>query len=150
MSNDQYTNEQQEEFCSLAMEVGVHRAMRELKYPKSATSGIKWLQARGLKPSVDKMMQKVKEWHTYYQVEDLMEQVDTSLYIVSELMMNCTTADDAKKLAEAIQKLNNTRLLLEGKATSINEKRETTPLDLEISKLIEEQKALNDEKVERL
>ena len=48
-----------------------------------------------------------------------------------------------KKVAEAMQKLVNTRLLLEGKATSINEKRETSKMDLEIADLINAEKAKN-------
>lgn len=150
MSNESYTNEQQEAFCALAMEVGVNRARRELGYPKTSTSGIKWLNQRGMKPDVNKVMQQAKLWHTYYEAEDLIEQVDTALHIVSELIMNCETADDAKKLAEAIQKLNNTRLLLEGKATTINEKREVTPIDLEVMRLVEEQKNMNKELVDAL
>jgi hypothetical protein len=142
MSNIAYTEEQQAEFCALAQTIGIGRAIRELGYP-TYPSGVKWMNARGIKPNVDQLMQQAKLYHVFYEVDDLLEQVDTALAVAQELMMNVKDADDMKKLAEAIQKLVNTRLLLEGKATTINEKRETTPLDLEIRDLISAQKAEN-------
>jgi hypothetical protein len=55
--------------------------------------------------------------------------------------MNVETADDAKKLSESLQKLVNTRLLLEGKSTSITEKREVSAEDTEFEKALREFRA---------
>lgn len=134
-NNRQYTDEQMADFCEMAVEIGIGRTIRELKYPTYPTA-VGWMKKRGVKPNIDKVMQQAKLWHQFYEVEDLLEQVDTSLAVVQELMIACNSADDAKKLAEAMQKLVNTRLLLEGKSTSINEKRETTQQDLEIAELL--------------
>ena len=134
-NNKQYTDEQMADFCEMAVEIGIGRTIRELKYPSYPTA-IGWMKKRGIKPNVDKVMQQAKLWHQFYELEDLLEQVDTALAVIQELVMSCDTADDAKKLAEAMQKLVNTRLLLEGKSTSINEKRETTQQDLEIAELL--------------
>jgi hypothetical protein len=150
MANIEYTEAQQAEFCSLAQEIGIGRAMTELGFPKSYPTGIKWMSSRGIKPNVDSLMQQAKMYHVLYQAEDLMEQVDNALFVVQKLMLNCDNADDAKKLAEALQKLNNTRLLLEGKSTQITEKRETTQQDLEIAEMIRMQKAANASKREEV
>lgn len=141
-----YTDEQQADFCSLAQEIGIGRAIRELGYP-TYPAAVRWLNARGVKPNVDKVMQEAKKWHTYYQVEDMLMAIDNGMSVVEELYASCSTPDDAKKLAEAMQKLANTRLLLEGKANSITEKRETSQQDLEIAELLRAEQArqgLND------
>lgn len=145
-----YTEKEQSEFCSYAQEFGIGRAIRDMGYPKSYASAIKWMHARGVKPNIDKVMQEVKMWHSYYTVEDLLEQVDTAMSVTQDIMLNAETADDAKKCAEALQKLVNTRLLLEGKATTISEKRETSKMDLEIADLISAEKAKNATKSDAL
>lgn len=139
-NNKQYTDEQQATFCEMAVEIGIGRTIRELGYPTYPTA-VGWMKKRGVVPNIDKVMQQAKIWHQFYVVEDLLEQVDTALAVVQELVMTCSNADDAKKLAEAMQKLVNTRLLLEGKSTSINEKRETTQQDLEIAELLRAEQA---------
>lgn len=145
-----YTEEEQAAFCTHAQEFGIGRAIRDMGYPKSYSTAIKWLNARGVQPNIDKAMQQVKLWHAYYTVEDLLEQVDTAMAVTQDILMKAETADDAKKCAEALQKLVNTRLLLEGKATTISEKRETSKMDLEIADLISAEKAKNALKSEEL
>lgn len=139
-TNEMYTEKQKSEFCELAAEIGIGKTIRELGYP-SYPSAIMWLKGRGVVPNVDHVMQQAKLWHTFYTVEDLLEIVDSSLSTVQELMADCTDADGAKKLADSVRVLVNTRLLLEGKSTSINEKRETTQQDLEIAELLRAQQA---------
>lgn len=139
--NQQYTEEQQATFCEQAQEFGIGRTMRELGYPKSYATGIQWMKARGIKPNINKAMQQAKLWHTFYEVEDLLEQIDTGLGVIQEMMVTATTADDMKKLAEAMQKLVNTRQVLEGKATTISEKRETTQAEAELQAILREERA---------
>lgn len=141
MTYQEYSDQQQAEFCEMAQERGIGRTMRELGFPKSYATAIKWMKSRGIKPNVDRAMQAAKEWHVFYEIEDLMEQIDTSLAVVQEMVITATTADEAKKLAEATQKLVNTRLLLEGKATSISENRKTTQQDLEIEEMLRVERA---------
>ena len=138
-----YTDEQVAAFCEMAQEDGIGRTIRELGYPKSYGTAIRWMNQRGIEPNRDVMKQTAKLWHHFYELEDLLEQVDQGLAVVQELLLTAKTADEMKKLSESIQKLVNTRLLLEGKATSIAEKRETTKTDLEIMDLINQQRAAN-------
>ena len=139
----EYDETQKAEFCTLAQEVGIGRSIRELGYPKSYATAIRWMDQRGIKPNLDKVMQKAKMWHTFYEMEDLLEQVDTAMAVTQEILVNAETPDDVKKCAEALQKLVNTRLLLEGKATSISEKREKSHMDVEIEEMLREERAKN-------
>ncbi len=139
----EYSEEEKAEFCEHAQAFGIGRALRDLGFPASYSTAIRWMNQRGVQPNIDKVMQTVKLWHAYYTVEDLLEQIDTAMAVTQDILLKAESADDAKKCAEALQKLVNTRLLLEGKATSINEKRETTKMDLEIADLISAEKAKN-------
>src|SRR5688572_10043064 len=128
MSNiKEYDDKQRAEFVELAEQIGIGRAIRELGYPSYPTAQ-SWCRARGVTPNKDSAYAQMKEWHTLYQVEDLLIVGDEMVSIIQEKMMNPElTPDEVKKLAESYQKVVNTRLLLEGKSTSITEKRETTP-----------------------
>lgn len=130
-----YTDEQQAEFCELAQSIGVGRAIRELGYPTFPTA-YAWLDKRGIEPKHDDIMANARKFHRMYQTEDLIQTIDDGLSVIEEMYSNVQTADEVKKLAEATQKLVNARLLLEGKANSITEKRETTQADLEIQELL--------------
>lgn len=147
MAHKEYSDEQQAEFCVLAQEIGVGRAIRELGYPTFPTA-YAWLAKRGIEPNHSNIMENARKFHRFYQTEDLLKTVDDGLAVIEEMYANVQTPDDAKKLAEAIQKLMNTRLLLEGKANTITEKRETTQADLEIAELLRAEQAkqsINDE-----
>ena len=135
MASKTYSDEQQAEFCSLAQEIGIGRAIRELGYP-SYPAAVKWMKARGIKPNVDQIMQEAKKWHVFYQTEDMLIMIDNGMAVIEELFSVASDADEVKKLAESIQKLVNARLILEGKANSISEKREVTQQDLEIAELL--------------
>jgi hypothetical protein len=135
-----YSDKEQAEFCELAQEVGVGRAVRELGYP-SFPMAYQWLAKRGIEPKHSNIMENARKFHRFYQTEDLLKTIDDGLAVIEEMYANVQTPDDAKKLAEAIQKLMNTRLLLEGKANAITEKRETTQQDLEIAELIRVEQA---------
>jgi hypothetical protein len=130
-----YTDEQQKEFCELAQIVGIPRAMRELGYPSFPTA-VGWMEKRGIKPLHSNIMETARKYQRFYATEDLLATVDNAMAVVEEMYAQVKTPDDMKKLAEAVQKLVNTRLLLEGKANSITEKRETTQQDLEIAEML--------------
>lgn len=130
-----YTDEEQSEFCELAQVIGIGRAIRELKYPSFPTA-ILWMEKRGIEPAHNDIMATARKYQRFYAAEDLIKVIDDAVSVTEEMYAKVETPDDAKKLAEAIQKLMNTRLLLEGKANSISEKRETTQADLEIAELL--------------
>src|SRR5690606_31479136 len=102
-----------------------------------------WLEKRGVEPKHIDIMEKARLFHSYYKAEDMLKVVDEALSVVQSLYSTVETADDAMKLANAVSKLVNARQVLEGKASSIIEKRETTQTDLEIVELLNAQKELN-------
>lgn len=138
-----YSDAEQAEFCDTAKEVGIGRAMRSLGYPQSYITGVKWMSSRGIEPNVDKNMQKIKAFHTYYQVDDLLMTFDNAISTAEDMLIGAEDADDLKKIADALYKIVQTRNLLEGKATAINEKREVTQQDLEILELLNIENARN-------
>ena len=138
-----YTDQDKAEFCDMAKEIGIGRAMRQLGYPLSYLSGVQWMKARGIEPNVETTMQAIKAYHTYYQVEDMLVTMDNAISTAEEILMSADNADDVKKIADALYKIVQTRQLLEGKATAISEKRETTQADLMILDLINGEKARN-------
>ena len=134
-TSKRYTDKEQSEFCETAQIIGIGRAIRELGYPSFPTA-ILWMQKRGIEPAHNDIMETARKYQRFYETEDLLKTIDDGIAVVEEMFATAQTADDAKKLAEAIQKLMNTRLLLEGKANSISEKRETTQQDLEIAEML--------------
>lgn len=132
-----YDDTQRAEFIELAQQIGIGRAIRELQYPSYPTAQA-WMRAAGVTPNVDDAYAQIKAWHTFYQVEDMLLVIDEGISAVQDLLMRVDNADDAKKLSEAMQKLVNTRLLLEGKSTSITEKREVSAEDSEFEKALRE------------
>ena len=134
-----YSDEEQTVFVELAQEIGIARAVRELGYP-TYTAGMLWVKKRGVEMPKSDIMAVARQYSQFYSTEDLLAAVDAGMGVVEELFTQADNADDAKKLAEAMQKLANTRLLLEGKANSITEKREVSPVDLEIQQLIDQER----------
>lgn len=132
-----YDDTQRAVFIELAQNIGIGRAIRELQYPSYPTAQA-WMRAAGVEPNVDTAYAQMKQWHTYYQVEDMLIVIDEGISAVQDLLMKVNTADDAKKLSESLQKLVNTRLLLEGKSTSITEKREVSAEDTEFEQALRE------------
>lgn len=137
-----YTDEDQATFCELAQYVGIGAAIRELGYPSYPTA-MMWLEKRGVEPKRINIMERAREFHAYYKAEDMLKVVDEALSVVQSLYSKVETADDAMKLSNAVAKLVNARQTLEGKASSIIEKREVTQTDLEIIGLLNEQKSIN-------
>jgi hypothetical protein len=135
-----YDDEQQAIFCEMAQTIGIARAIRELGYPTFPTA-VTWMEKRGIEPNHSNIMETARKYQRFYETEDLLATVDNGIAVIEEMYAKVQTPDDAKKLAEAIQKLMNTRLLLEGKANSITEKRETTQQDLEIAELLRVEQA---------
>lgn len=133
----QYDDQQRADFVELAQNIGIGRAIRELNYPSYPTAQ-SWCRAAGVLPNVDTAYAQIKEWHTYYQVEDLLMVIDEGISVVQEMLVKAETPDDVKKLSESLQKLANTRLLLEGKSTSITEKREISAEDREFEQALKE------------
>lgn len=132
-----YDDKQRAEFIELAQSIGIGRSIRELGYPTFPTAQA-WMRQAGVTPNKDTAFAAMKEWHTFYQVEDLLMVIDEGIAAAQDLIAKADNADDLKKLSESVQKLANTRLLLEGKSTSISEKREVSAEDSEFAQALRE------------
>mgnify|MGYP007127204205 CR=1 FL=1 len=135
-----YDDQQRATFVELAQNIGIGRAIRELGFPSYPTAQ-SWVRAAGVKPNTDTAYAQIKDWHTFYQVEDLLIVIDEGISVAQDMLLKAETPDDVKKLSESIQKLANTRQMLEGKATSITEKREVSAEDTEFEKALREFRA---------
>jgi hypothetical protein len=144
MARFQYTDEQRADFLEHASQVGITRAMRDLKYPKSWHVANRWVNAAGIevpKDAVKAQAQATKDW---YQTEELLLVAQIGIERVSEELMNSDLSpDEHKKLSEAFQKYSNTWLLLMGKANNISETRSRDSVDLDIMELINAENAKN-------
>ena len=101
-------------------------------------------QKRGVEVERSDIMAVARQYNQLYKTEDMLNVIDAGIGVAEELIATAETPDDVKKISEAIAKLVNTRLLLEGKANSISESRKASPVDLEIMALIDEQRKQND------
>ena len=137
-----YTDEEQTIWVEMAQEIGIARTIRELGYP-SFSNGMLWLKKRGVEVERSDIMAVARQYNQLYKTEDMLNVIDAGIGVAEELIATAETPDDVKKISEAIAKLVNTRLLLEGKANSISESRKASPVDLEIMALIDEQRKVN-------
>lgn len=139
-----YTDEQRAVFIETASEIGITRTMRKLGYPESWASGKRWMDAANVAVPLDEIKAKAKAHHDWYETEEL-------LLVGQELLMRIhlmaqqdnLTPDEVKKFAESYQKVSNTWLLLQGKATNINESRHKDSQDIALMELINEENARN-------
>lgn len=144
MSNMAYTDEQRGHFLELAAEIGITRAMRQLRYPAAWGTAKRWVDAAGIEVPIDEIKAKAKEHHDWYQTEEM-------LLVAQEGIMRTHLAlqtedldpDGHKKMAEAFQKYANTWLLLQGKANNINETRHKDSTDIELIELLNMERAKN-------
>lgn len=146
MSNKRYTDKQQNDFCVLAQEVGIGKAIRELKYPSYPTA-ITWMKARGISPNIDSLMQTVKQYHLFWENAEARVVAESGMARIHELLANDDEIgpEEMKKLSDAYSKYVNAWLVLQGKANDIKEARETTQSDLAIMDLLNAQRAKNAE-----
>lgn len=146
MAHIKYTDEQRATFLELALEVGITRAKRQLGFPHSWQTGKTWADAAGIELPLDDIKAQAAAAYDWYKTEDLLITVQEGLRRAQEALENSEgmSPDDQKKLAEAVQKYTNTWLLLQGKANSISERRETLP-NIELLSLFAEEEARNTE-----
>lgn len=139
----EYTDKQKNDFCILAQEVGIGKAIRELKYPSYPTA-ITWMKARGISPNIDSLMQTVKQYHLFWENAEARVVAESGMARIHELLANDEIGpEEMKKLADAYSKYVNAWLVLQGKSNDIRESRETTQLDLEIMDVLNSQRAKN-------
>jgi hypothetical protein len=143
-----HTEEQIEKFLEMAQEIGVGRTMREMGYPKSYATALRWAKNRGVSVNVDPVLQHVKAFDDLYKTEHMLAVVKEGvLRVYEELTENGSLDPDAqKKLAEAFQKYSNQWLVLQGKANAINETQTKDAPDVELMNLIMLEREKNEAK----
>ena len=145
MPKDQYTDQQISDFLERAQEIGIGRTMRELGYPKSWATADRWAKTRNIKVAVDELKAKSKEFHDWYTTEEVLLVAQEGMNRVYEELSTNTelTPDDQKKLAESLMKHYNVWANAQGKATSINETRNTDNVDAAVIEMLNEEMAKN-------
>jgi hypothetical protein len=140
-----YNDEEQAIFLELAQEIGIARAIRQLKYPNSWGTAKRWADARGIVITVDDLKAKSKEFNQWYETEELLIIAQDGMQRIHEQLQEADlTPDEQKRLAEAFQKYANTWNLLKGRATNITETRQSDGMDLEIVNLLNAEIARNE------
>lgn len=140
-----YTDQEINDFLALAQEVGITKAKRELGYPKSWGTAQRWAELRGVVIPVDEVMAKAAGTREWYKAEEVMTVAQEGFNRVwEELTSNKDlSADDQKKLAEALQKHYNVWAAAQGKATNITETRSTDTMDEHLQELLNMEKSKN-------
>lgn len=140
-----YTDEQINEFLELAQEVGITRAKRELGYPNSWSTAQRWAKVRDVAVATDEVMAKAKAADEWYRTEEVIVIAQEGMNRVYEDLTSGKdlSADDQKKLAEALMKHYNVWANAQGKATNISETRATDTMDEHLMELLNIERAKN-------
>ena len=126
MANIKYTEEEILTLVTLAQEVGVGRAIKELGYGSYPTVK-RWAAARGLELDVDPIKQKASRTNQWYKEEEKRVVAEAGLQRIyeyldtNELSEGALTPDDIKKLADGVKRLVETLALIDGKPTEIKQ-----------------------------
>lgn len=142
-----YSDQEINDFLELAQEVGITKAKRELGYPSSWSTAKRWAELRGVDVNVDEIMQKAAVSREWYKTEEIIIVAQEGFNRVYEELVenNHLTADDQKKLAEALMKHYNVWANAQGKATQISESRnvESDGFDEHLQELLNSERAKN-------
>lgn len=145
MAKIKYTDSQISEFLAIAEEIGITRAMRDLGYPESWATGKRWAELRGIEMPLDEVKARAAAAHDWYKTEDflIVAQEGVKRIYLELTTNNSLLPDDHKKLSEALTKHYDVWAKAQGKATSINETRNTDALDAGLQELLNMETAKN-------
>lgn len=145
MARIAYSDEDIAAFLEVAAELGITRAKRQLGYPAAWNTAKRWVDAAGISVPLDSIKAQSAAHWDWYKAEDMLIVIKEGMLRAVESLQDQSnlSADDQKKLAEAVQKYVNTALLLEGKATSISESRRSDTMDVGLAALLAEEEARN-------
>jgi hypothetical protein len=147
MARKEYNTEEQEQFISVANELGIGPAMRELGYPGSHHTAKKWFTSRGIDmPTVSALQQHAASLGVWYKDAEELAGLQMIMDRYVELLQDKSLdADALNKVANGYQKLIQTKRLIEGKTTQITETQTKDGTDLEIARLALEMEEKNKE-----
>lgn len=143
-----YTQEEVDTFIETANMMGIAPAIRELGYP-TYPSAQKWYREKGLDmPHVDSLMAQAAELKVFYNDSAKKASIQIAIDRIIKMIQEEArlTADDIKKLSDALAKLLQTYQLIEGKSTGIVEKVEKSDTDKSIEKLLNDMNKINERK----
>ncbi len=145
MARITYTEEQMQEFISVAQERGISPAMRELGYPGSHHTAAKWFEMYGQElPDVSYLQRKARALKEWYSDKEELAAVQLMIdRLVESLEEKDMDADALNKVANALQRAIQTKRLIEGKSTNTTETHSKDGSDLAVIDLINQQKAKN-------
>ncbi|MEU9230414.1 hypothetical protein AB0D40_39560 [Streptomyces massasporeus] len=125
----EYTKEAKETYLELAQELGHPRAMRELGYPKSWNTANKWAKESGVEVTLDELKSRAaahRDWYGDYEhMEALQSIIDRSLELTERTAD--ISADDLKKVADALTKAIDKQRVIQGKTTNRTTTEEASP-----------------------
>jgi hypothetical protein len=145
MGYQQYEEEKIVYFITLAQEMGIGPAMRNLGYPGSYHTAKKWFEQRSVDlPTIDTLAKMAVDTRVFYTDKEKLIAAQAVLdRCVETLYQDDLDADQLNKLANAVHKAIQTINLIEGKSTAISENRNKDSQDLAIIDLLNEAKARN-------
>jgi hypothetical protein len=140
-----YSDKEINNFLEKAQDVGIGRAIRQLGYPNSWSTAQRWAKTHGVTVAVDELKQRSQEYHDWYKTEEVLLIAQEGMNRIYEELMtnNSLTADDQKKLSEALTKHYTVWANAQGKATTISEQRQGDSLDTHIIDLLNAERAKN-------
>ena len=115
-----YTEEEKLAYLEVAQELGHSRAMRELEYPSSWNTANKWAKEFGVEVTLDELKQRAaahRDWYGDFEhMEALQSIIDRSLELTERTAD--ISADDLKKVADALTKAIDKQRVIQGKTTN--------------------------------
>ena len=120
MPGPKYTEEEKQAYLEVAAELGHSRAMREIGYPKSWATANQWAQDYGVNVSLDELKSRAAAHRDFYEKEELLTAAQVAIDRALDMLdkNDSMTADDLKKVTDALGKAIDKHLLISGKATT--------------------------------
>lgn len=120
VKNRKYTEIEQDEFCSLAVTIGIGPAIKELGYPSTPQVARRWLQIRGLADSLPTLAARAAVARKAYGPTEQLYVLSTHLERLEEKLQDPDlSARDHAFLAKAAADVVQTMRLIKNEATSI-------------------------------
>lgn len=137
-----YSKEQADDFCELAVDIGIGAAQKELGYPKHYMTCRRWLDERALVVEIDTVKAKAKDWNVWYSDSDMTMTAQEIINKASEMISSeDITPQDLEKIANTVKKATELIRTIQGKDAKSDDQTDKNIEDL-INKF--EEKAVND------
>lgn len=137
-----YSEQQIEDFVSLAADIGIAATIKELNYPKSRNTAHYWCKQRGVSPTVDDLRSKAAQMKHFYGEQEQLAVLNSLLDRIQQALEDARlTPDELTKLARAAQSTVETMRLVGGQSTQTVQTIDS--VDAEIKTLIKQLESLD-------